>query len=272
MYIVTVYDTEGCYAYDTVVISLNSSMHLDSIISPSLCSYPTGAIQITIENPGTLSSISWSNGTQGSLSVMDLSPGPQSVQLQDTLGCYYTFDFYIPFINDLDVTISPGDTLISYGQSINLTAITNYTGSFDYSWSPSGSLSCSTCQNTLSNTTSFTTYQVIVNDQNGCLDTAFITIKIGRPCIELFIPSIFSPNSDGLNDTWEIIGTCHNSINTKVYNQWGEMIFESSDQKIEWDGTFKETKVPNDQYTYVTIVENLYGTFSTYNGSVRVMH
>jgi len=271
-YIVTVYDTEGCFAYDTVFIGLNSSLNIDSLVSPTLCSSPSGSIQLTVENPGALSSITWSNGMSGSLNVMNLSSGLQSVELVDTFGCFYTFDFYIPTINDLEVIIFPGDTTIQYGESLNLTAVTNYSGSIDYLWSPGGYLSCSTCQSTASTSATTQIYQVIVNDQNGCVDTAYVTVKIDRPCVELYVPSIFSPNDDGLNDTWKIIGTCINSINTKVFDQWGEVIFEANNQEIAWDGTFKGAKVPNDQYTYIINLENIEGMSTTIKGSLRVMY
>jgi gliding motility-associated-like protein len=271
-YIVTVFDSEGCYAYDTVTLLSTSILGLDSIISSSLCSSPDGSIQLSVINPETLTSILWSNGMQGSLSVSNLSAGNYSVQLQDSFGCIYQYDFFIPSINDLNVVINPGDTLIDYGESMNLTALTNYSGSFSYNWSPEDYLSCTYCQSTVTNTLIEQTYMVIVDEQNGCVDTAYVTIQINKPCIELFIPTIFSPNEDKLNDTWEIIGTCIRSINSKVYNQWGEVIFESTNQNLVWDGTYKDVKVPNDQYAFVVVVEYENGLSETRNGFLRVMY
>ena len=271
-YIVTVFDSEGCYAYDSVTISYTSMIGLESTSSASYCSSPTGSILLNVLNPDALTSIVWSNGYQGSLSALDLSAGAYWVDLQDSFGCVYQYEFYIPSVNDLNVLINPADTIIDYDESVTLTAITNYSGSFSYSWSPENSLGCNTCSSTITNTTVDQTYMLIVDEQNGCVDTAYVTIQIQKPCIDLFIPSIFSPNEDNLNDSWEIIGTCIQSISSKVYNQWGEIIFESSDQSNVWNGTYKDVKVPNDQYAFVVVVVYDNGQTETKNGFVRVMY
>lgn len=271
-YIVTVYDQDGCFAFDTVTIGLNSTLQVDSLITPSLCSVSNGAIQLIVSDPSSISSINWSTGLGNSLSLTQITGGNYSVQLIDSFGCLYKYDFYIPIINDLEIEILPGDTLIDYGSPLDLTVTTNYTGIFDYIWNPNTMLSCSNCQTTTTYTTNDQTYQVIVNDQNGCIDTAYITILVGQPCIELYIPTIFSPNGDELNDSWKIIGTCLHSIHSKVFNQWGEVIFESSDQTNTWDGTYKESKVPNDNYSFVISIEFENGTKVTRSGSVRVMY
>lgn len=271
-YIVTVFDLDGCYAVDTIKIGYNSNLDLDTLTAPSLCSSSNGSIEILLVNSGSINSVLWSTGLENSFSLNGISGGDYSVELQDSFGCIYKYDFYIPTINDLEIEITPGDTMIDNGSSLDLSVSTNYTGVFDYNWSPNSMLSCSNCQTTTTYTTNNQTYQVIVNDQNECVDTAYITIEVGQPCIDLFIPTIFSPNQDELNDSWKIIGTCIHSIHAKVFNQWGEVIFETSDQINTWDGTFKGEKVPNDQYSFIVSVEFENGTKELYNGSVRVMY
>lgn len=272
VYYVTVFDMDACYAFDTVTIGTNSTLIVDTLIAPSLCSATNGSIQLFVSDSESTATVLWSTGLENEFSLTDLVGGAYSVQIQDTFGCLYKYDFNIPMINDLVVEIIPGDTLINYGESIDLTALTNYTGIFEFNWIPNSMLSCSNCQSTTSYTTNDQQYQVIVNDQNGCIDTAYITIQVARPCVEVYVPTIFSPNEDGLNDEWKIIGTCIRSINTKVYDQWGEIIFESSDQQLGWDGSYLNEKVPNDQYTFVVSVVLESGEKISKNGSVRVMY
>ncbi|NUM32883.1 MAG: gliding motility-associated C-terminal domain-containing protein [Bacteroidetes bacterium] len=59
-----------------------------------------------------------------------------------------------------------------------------------------------------------------------------------------FLPNSFSPNNDGLNDTYKI--ECENLIEfeIRIFNRWGEQIFYTKNPNEEWDGTFKDTKCP----------------------------
>jgi gliding motility-associated-like protein len=91
------------------------------------------------------------------------------------------------------------------------------------------------------------------------------------PCIDVFIPSLFSPNNDQLNDTWVIIGSCIQTINTKIFNQWGELLFESNDMNTTWDGFYQGSKVMNDNYTYTINVRYNDGTSENFNGFVTVI-
>jgi gliding motility-associated-like protein len=75
-------------------------------------------------------------------------------------------------------------------------------------------------------------------------------VLVKRPCGEVFIPTVFSPNNDGLNDEWCVLGGCIELFQLTVYNQWGEFVFISSDRDDCWDGTFKGELVQRDTYVY----------------------
>ncbi|MFW6223241.1 MAG: gliding motility-associated C-terminal domain-containing protein, partial [Bacteroidota bacterium] len=75
-----------------------------------------------------------------------------------------------------------------------------------------------------------------------------------------YIPSAFSPNGDGVNDTWEIPFLRQekyaNAI-VKVYNQHGRLVFESKNGYSQyWDGTYNGSNLPTDSYHYVIILKN----------------
>jgi len=53
----------------------------------------------------------------------------------------------------------------------------------------------------------------------------------------LYIPNVFSPNGDNQNDEFAILGGDVQSMELKIFNRWGELIFESNNQEIGWDGT-----------------------------------
>lgn len=70
------------------------------------------------------------------------------------------------------------------------------------------------------------------------------------PAALLYIPNAFTPNDDGLNDTFGAIGEGITEYNIQIYNRWGELIFESNDIKTQWDGNYHNEIVPMGVYVY----------------------
>jgi gliding motility-associated-like protein len=66
----------------------------------------------------------------------------------------------------------------------------------------------------------------------------------------IYVPNAFTPNADGSNDIFRVYGNAINSIRLKIYNQWGELVFSSTDIVIGWDGNYKGNKSPASVYTY----------------------
>jgi gliding motility-associated-like protein len=75
------------------------------------------------------------------------------------------------------------------------------------------------------------------------------------------VPKAFSPNGDGMNDILYCHGVGVSSAVFKVYNRWGQVVFETDDLLIGWDGTYKNTPQPSDTYAYT--VEAIYKDGST---------
>lgn len=69
-------------------------------------------------------------------------------------------------------------------------------------------------------------------------------------CGDVFFPTIFSPNGDGLNDEQCVLGNCIESVNWAVYNRWGEKVFETEDKNACWDGTYKGKPLNTEVYVY----------------------
>jgi gliding motility-associated-like protein len=88
---------------------------------------------------------------------------------------------------------------------------------------------------------------LIVEDENGCIDTAKNVVHIYLPPL---VPSGFSPNGDNNNDFLFVYGGPFETLEFKVYNNWGEVIFESNDASIGWDGTYKNVAQPIGVYVW----------------------
>jgi gliding motility-associated-like protein len=73
----------------------------------------------------------------------------------------------------------------------------------------------------------------------------------------ILISNAFSPNGDGMNDTWEIASIAGNSdVIIEIYNRWGEIIFYSKGYSEPWNGTYKDKPVPEGTYAYIVRVDN----------------
>jgi gliding motility-associated-like protein len=112
-------------------------------------------------------------------------------------------------------------------------------------------------------------YSVIVSDANLCSVGDTVRVKSDKPqCLE--IPTAFSPNGDGINDTWEIGRIeLYPDIVVEIYNRWGELLFRSSRGYSEpWDGKIHGKDLPMDSYHYVI---NLHKGGKPITGNVTII-
>lgn len=96
------------------------------------------------------------------------------------------------------------------------------------------------------------TYKIIVKNEFGCIDSSFVIITI-KDLLTYYVPNTFTPNGDELNNTFLPIfssGFILESYHFTVYNRWGELIFESYDPKVGWDGSYGNQLAKSDIYTW----------------------
>ncbi len=135
-------------------------------------------------------------------------------------------------------------------------AILEAGGAATYSWSPSYNLSNAFIYNPSVTVDQAIQYTVVGTDANGCTGSDTLSIEI---CGALTIPSGFSPDGDGLNDNFEIVGIENYPGNFfHVFNRWGNVVYEKRDYDNSWDGTPNQTKfiigkdkVPAGTYFYL---------------------
>ena len=95
------------------------------------------------------------------------------------------------------------------------------------------------------------TVRLIVENQAGCADTAVNVVKVVPNCY-LAVPSAFTPNGDGLND---LLGPLNvykaDNLDFKVFNRFGQTVFETKDPAKKWDGNFKSQPQPLGVYVWI---------------------
>lgn len=109
-----------------------------------------------------------------------------------------------------------------------------------------------------------------VTTNEGCTDIVCKTVTADiYPLADL--PNAFSPNGDGANDVLYVKGSGIQEMVLKIYNRWGEVVFESTDQDIGWDGTYKGKEQPMEAYAYVLDVTFIDETTLHRSGNVTLL-
>ena len=117
-------------------------------------------------------------------------------------------------------------------------------------------------------------YWVQVTDEHGCIAADSIFVRDLCPT-RYYIPNIFSPNDDGVNDYFSVFGSDLETLRLSIYDRWGNLIFESNSINAQWDGRFQGKPVLPGVYVWVAEIGGYLedGTpFSTVeSGSVTVL-
>lgn len=119
---------------------------------------------------------------------------------------------------------------------------------------------------------------VIASDENGCSVTKtrsnYITVSdadTGPIDDDLYIPNAFTPNGDGENDVFYVRGENISDVNFSIFNEWGEEIFQSRDQKNGWNGEHNGSMVQNGNYVYCMTYTKSDGTKKSVAGRITVL-
>ena len=173
------------------------------------------------------------------------------VSVRDTLGCPKAVtDTVILNVIDIHAEAGPSDTSIVLGQPLQLFA----SGGTQYQWTPSTYLSNSSIASPVSQAQNDIKYQLKVTDDNGCIGYDSISVRVFFVEPDLYVPSAFTPDKDGLNETFKPIPIGMKSVDVfKVFNRWGQLMYSSTNIEMGWDGKFKG--IPQSPGTFVWYAE-----------------
>jgi gliding motility-associated-like protein len=121
----------------------------------------------------------------------------------------------------------------------------------------------------LINDSTFISAKLTIIDTNNCKAEISKSMVYKVP---FYIPNAFSPNNDGINDIFRIYGLYkYKNFSSIIYNRWGEVLFNSNDPKIGWNGLFMGEIVPNGHYLYSIEFENQDGSKTIENGTILLI-
>jgi gliding motility-associated-like protein len=251
----------GCSLVDSVEVFFTSAaLELDGDVE--ICLEDTAFITASSTDPEiTFSNFQWSPtdaiiSGQGTSEVMASPSSTQFIYLtaEASNGCIVTDSILVAvsFIDPNDVFAIASDSLVPVGTSVTLEAQPN---GYSYQWFPPGSVANPNDQITDANVFSNSIFTVFVSD-SICVRSASVQVKVFEFVCEepyVFIPNAFTPNDDGNNDIIyaqsSIIDETEDFI-LRIYNRWGELVFETNDITQGWDGTWRGKKLAPDVYDY----------------------
>jgi gliding motility-associated-like protein len=232
---------------------LSSSPPPSLTVSQNTGICPGGSVQLSAISNGTLL---WSPLAGLSCSTCNnpvAFPSTSALyEVKSTIGdCSITDSVWV--VVDT-VSINAGnDKYIQYGNNIQL----NVPGNFNILWQPGTGLSCNNCPSPVASPVVTSTYIVTGTSLYGCITYDTMTVFVGKSlCQEIYFPNSFTPNGDGKNETFGPSSGINQSIQTfRIYNRWGQLIFETKDFNHKWDGSFGGVQQSSGIYVYYLLAD-----------------
>jgi gliding motility-associated-like protein len=258
-------DSSRCYVSDTS----SKSVRFLPLLEPTLMVDSNACSGDLIEfraEPGspaaayfwTLDGIEISRAQAGSIS---LTAGSfvLALQLIDSQSCNIELNRSVA-INILNQPVAyftlPSDTL-GYGEIMQ--AVQQSSGNNNWQWiTTQGIFSEDSIINLPANVIGQNTLCLIAGNSDICFDTLCATYEVTFRSL-IGVPNAFSPNGDGVNDIVYVEGEGIKTMNWRIFNRWGELVFQSLDQKTGWDGNWRGSLQDMDTYSWdlsVILVNN----------------
>ena len=238
--------TDGaCTTLDSILVTEPAELTLE-MQSTQACLPELGIAEAIASGGAGGLTYDWTPTGQTTPIAIELDSAMHTVTVTDANGCSVMDSVLIQTIIPPTVTVT-NDTTIILGEFIQL----NASGADSYEWTPSSNLSCTNCPNPVASPEIETYYCVTGTDTSGCTREECVLVSIEIVCGEVFVPSAFSPNADGENDLECVYSDCMESMTFTIYNRWGEVVFETSDMNICWDGTWKGEELNSAVFVYI---------------------
>lgn len=227
-YVVNVASINACSISDTVMLTEPDSLKIQAQIENEICGNGIGSITISVSGGTPMYAYQWSTGSV-SKDLEPIGAGVYTLKLTDANGCVLNSTplNVENIVRQVAVNIGQ-DTFICPGTPLILDP-----GSFSsYLWQD-GSI------NRTQTVLASGTYSVQVTDSSGCIGSA--SRKVTVDCSDIYFPGAFTPNQDGLNDTYGPAGNLSgvSRYSLKIFNRFGQLVFFSKDPNERWDGIFK---------------------------------
>jgi gliding motility-associated-like protein len=246
----------GCAAEDSVVVSV-SLIGLALLGDTLICALDTASISLNGVDPG--STINWTpaedvlsgQGTS-TITVAPQETSAYGVTVAAPSGCQWSSTFIVSVspIGGGSIGATADPLIGTPGVLVQLQAAPDQ--GVTYQWTPASLVSDPTIAAPTATIQQTTVFTVTVSD-GICTRSASVEVKVVElVCDEpdIFVPNTFTPNGDGRNDVLFVRGRNIERMEFKVFDRWGEKVFESVDPASGWDGTYNGRAVDPAVFVY----------------------
>jgi gliding motility-associated-like protein len=249
----------------TVSITVNVLPIVDLPTKIEICKGDSVEITATHNNFDLL----WSNGATTETTWITTDTTSTHYITATNPLCGMVIDSVFIIVNSLPYVNAGNDTVIGIGGEATLWAWSQDVES--YEWTPSVN-ECITanCSEVYVIPNQATLYIVEVIDDNSCHNYDTVLVDISG-LMEVFVPNIFSPNGDGINDYLVINGPRLFDFNIEIFDRWGKLIYVTQDQKEYWDGKFNGAELATQTFVYTIKGETVLGEKIVRSGNVTII-
>ncbi|OOQ56895.1 T9SS type B sorting domain-containing protein [Mucilaginibacter pedocola] len=235
-----------------VVFAAPPTLSIQKVINTTLCDGESVSLKATY----SAGNISWSTGAN--TDNIEVKTSGNYTARATSGDCFAEQTMAVQFLPNPILAVPDAALCQFTKEAITLSAPTGFS---KYEWNGVAGGSTYTATSTGDIT-------LVVTDANGC--RASQTIKISSYCTDIKLANTFTPNGDGVNDTWIVEGLDGDpTAMVKIYNRYGTPVFEKRGGTIAWNGTTKGKPVPAGAYYYVISAR---GGKQILSGSVTVIY
>jgi len=243
-------NSNGCDSIATLVLTI-SALDVSDVTSNTSCFGLTdGSVDVTVLGGILPYAYLWDSG-QTTEDLIDVPSGNYVLTITDINSCSATINISIdePLEIDASPFVTNATCEINSDASID---IAPYGGTMPYTYLWNNGQITEDLENI-----PLGEYTVLVTDFNGCQKLDSISVGFDGSDNCLFIPTLFTPNGDNIHDDWEIDGLdLYPDIIVKVFNRWGQLVFESNGYTVRWDGKHNGNDLPFATYYYAIELNN----------------
>lgn len=225
--------TTSCRDTGSVTVIQPADFSLLTSSTNASCGLANGTATVNVTGPGTFEYYWNTQPAQTTATATGLATGTYEVTVMDTAGCQKTATATVASLTNLAASFS---TTAITGNAPLTVVFTNTSIDADiYIWNFGDGTGATTMDASHVYGTPGTYEVTMVVLNSACADTAKVTITVTVP-LEFIIPNVFTPNGDNINDLFTINGQGMTDFTGKIFNRWGESLYEWYDPKGGWDG------------------------------------
>lgn len=263
-YSITVTDNNSCDTSAIIVVDTTISLTINPVADTMICEGGGGVLYAGNATGSGTVNYSWietSSGDtlgKGDTIIINPSTGDNYYYLVASVNGFCAVKDTFKIIVNAVPVVDAGDG-VTIVKGVTATVGGNPTASggtppYDYSWLPLNGIDNPFIPNPVALPAQTTWYTITVTTADGCIGSDSVEVTV-VPLIEYI--SGFSPNGDGINETWQIdYVEQFPDIDVEIYNRWGQLLFKSHGYTTPWDGTYNGEPLPIGTYYYIIVLNH----------------